>query len=270
MNLPIIGLIPAGGTASRLGTMPCSKELIPIPSPIPNHLPEPVSQRLIRAYCSAGAQRISWILRHGKWDIPAYFGSGQNHGIPMDYSVMHYPYGPPFTLFQAFPLFQNHLVLLGFPDILLNHPNPFSPLVHTLRENPGIDVALGTVTATDPSSVDIIHSNEYHFVTHILPKPDNPTSSIAWIWAAWKPAFSHFLENFIRQKLEQISSLNTHLTPIPEIHIGHTIHHFIQSGGQVKAVHFPNTQYLDIGTPSGYNNLHSFIHAHHHLFSSEP
>lgn len=263
MKLPIIGLIPAGGTASRLGNIPCSKELIPIPSSIHNRLPEPVSQRLIRAYCLAGAERVSWILRHGKWDIPAFYGSGHNHGVAMDYSVMQHPYGPPFTLSQAYPLFQNHLVLLGFPDILLTQVNPFSPLVHCLMHNPEIDVALGTVTATDPSSVDIIHSNDNHFVTHIIPKPANPSSSIAWIWAAWKPTFSSFLENFVRQKLEQFSSLNTPLTPIPEIHIGHTIQHFIHSGGHVKAIHFPDTQYLDIGTPTGYNKLHSFTHNHH-------
>jgi glucose-1-phosphate thymidylyltransferase len=252
--------------ASRLGKLPCSKELIPIPGDGSEETPapatEPVAARLVRACALAGASRVSWILRHGKWDIPAYFGSGAASGVSMNYSVMEYPYGPPFTLNEAWHLYRNDIVLLGFPDILISHRDPFSSLVDRLRTG-SCDVALAVVTAPEPTLVDVVRMDDQSRIHQIIPKPSGIENTDAWLWAAWTPVFSEFLHKKVEALLEPILSKGSRpaASEIPEVHVGHIIDAFIQDGGSVQGVRFPDTRFLDIGTPDGFRAIpHFFNH----------
>lgn len=255
----IIGIIPAGGIASRLGPLPCSKELLPIGSA--SGQPVPVSTRLVQAYVNAGAESISWILRPGKWDIPAYFGSGLKWGVHMDYSVMEYPYGPPFTLNEAWNLFRGRTVLLGFPDILLNESDPFSPLVKMIQTGDR-DVALGIVEAPDPRAVDVVVMEPDNRISRIIPKPPDGQIKKAWIWAAWSPDFSAFLHSYIGRKLADLGPQPVPVENVPEIHVGHVIDAFIHEGGRVGGIEFPHVRFLDIGTPENWGRASQFLKSH--------
>lgn len=254
-DLPIIGIIPAGGVAKRLGKLPCSKELLPI-SPM-GQGPTPIGTLLVSNLIKGGAEEITWIIRNGKWDIPNYFGSGNAHGVSMNYNIMEYPYGPPFTLFEAYKQFRNKIVLLGFPDILLDHPNPFSPLVDELQ-NEDFDVALGVVSTDEPQKVDIVKMSEDSRIESIIPKPDSDSIKDAWIWAAWKPKFSDYLYHSINKKLAALKNNEDEEILVKETHIGHILQNFIESGGAIKGVKFPETKFLDIGTSNGWNKIEHF------------
>jgi glucose-1-phosphate thymidylyltransferase len=77
----IIGLIPAAGQATRIAPLPCSKELYPIGfRTVPGSdglRPKAVSHYLLEKMQIAGVRKAYFILRQGKWDIPAYWGDGE-------------------------------------------------------------------------------------------------------------------------------------------------------------------------------------------------
>ncbi len=87
-----IGLVPAAGTARRLGPLPCSKELLPIAVDRPerdqpgdrpgDRLGEPphearrvrvVADPLLRAFGRAGIERALLVIDRDKMDIPRHF-----------------------------------------------------------------------------------------------------------------------------------------------------------------------------------------------------
>ena len=84
----VIGLIPAGGQASRIAPLPCSKELYPIGFQLTKEQgprPKVVSQYLLEKMSLAGISKAYLVLRPGKWDIPAYFGDGSRLNMHLAY-----------------------------------------------------------------------------------------------------------------------------------------------------------------------------------------
>ncbi|MEM6402045.1 MAG: dTDP-glucose pyrophosphorylase, partial [Cyanobacteria bacterium P01_D01_bin.116] len=146
----IIGLIPAGGKATRISPLPLSKELYPVgfrgdrdieinnqtknqtknqnnnQNNNQNHLrPKVVSHYLLEKMQLAGIDKAYFILRSGKWDIPGYFGDGEMLSMSLGYLIMGVPYGVPFTLDSAYPFVKDAVVALGFPDILFEPKDAF-------------------------------------------------------------------------------------------------------------------------------------------------
>ena len=75
------GLIAAGGVASRLGALPCSKEIFPLANHFNNNRIMVGCENLIQYYRNADITNIHFILRKGKWDIPQLLGVGYIKGI---------------------------------------------------------------------------------------------------------------------------------------------------------------------------------------------
>ena len=74
----IVGLIPAAGQGTRIGPLPCSKEIYPIGfDPSLEGRPKAVSHYLLEKMKSADIQKAYVVLRAGKWDIPNYFMAGE-------------------------------------------------------------------------------------------------------------------------------------------------------------------------------------------------
>ena len=125
----IVGLLPAGGLASRISPIPCSKEIFPIGFHLPESRiglrPKAAAHYLIEKMQLAGAQKAYFILRDGKWDIPAYFGDGGMVGLPLGYLMMGLPYGVPFTLTRRILLSGRRRCCLGFRTFSFN---PVMPL----------------------------------------------------------------------------------------------------------------------------------------------
>jgi len=107
MNREIIGLLPAGGRASRVAPLPCSKELYPVGfhSVGKDGSPRPkvVSHYLLEKMRLADVKKAYIILREGKWDIPTYFGDGKILDMHLAYLMMGLPFGVPYTLDQVYP-----------------------------------------------------------------------------------------------------------------------------------------------------------------------
>ncbi|MEL6459245.1 MAG: sugar phosphate nucleotidyltransferase [Cyanobacteria bacterium J06621_15] len=259
-KLPVIGLIPAGGKATRISPLPLSKELYPVGFRVdgdikvnnlnnnqnnnPNNLrPKVVSHYLLEKMRNAGIDKAYFILRSGKWDIPAYFGGGEMLSMSLGYLIMDLPYGVPFTLDSAYPFVKDAVIALGFPDILFEPKDAYSKILKKLNSN-NADVVLGLFPTDKPQKAGMVDFDNDGKVISIIEKP--PQSNLRFMWgiAVWKPEFTEFLHEYLIGIREDINLAN-----LPEIPIGNVIQAAINKGLQVKAEAFENGSYLDIGTP---------------------
>ena len=244
----IVGLLPAGGTAARISPLPCSKEIFPIGFHSPeSHLglrPKATAHYLIEKMQSAGAQKAYFILRDGKWDIPAYFGDGGMVGLPLGYLMMGPPYGVPFTLDQAYPFIGESTVLFGFPDILFQPGDAFVRLLKRQVET-GADLVIGLFPAHQPHKMDMVEFDSEGRVLGITIKPRQTHLRFTWIIAVWGARFSHFMHEFVALR----KTVQSYEHGQRELYLGDVIQAAIQEGEQVENVLFRDGSYIDIGTP---------------------
>ena len=244
----IVGLVPAGGRADRISPIPCSKELFPVGFHSPgSHLglrPKTVAHYLLEKMRLAGAQKAFFILRHGKWDIPAYFGDGKLAGIPMAYLMMDLPHGVPFTLDQAYSFIGDATVVFGFPDILFQPADAFVQLLNR-REETNADVVLGLFPVSQPEKMDMVDLDRHGRVIGISIKPSRTHLRYTWIIAVWGGLFTDFLHGFVTAHKEKGKWEDGR----PEVFLGDVIHEAVQKGLLVEKVIFDQGSYLDIGTP---------------------
>ncbi len=253
----VVGLIPAGGKATRISPLPLSKELFPVGfrgdvddinknNQINGRAklrPKVVSHYLLEKMQLAGIDKAYFILRAGKWDIPAYFGDGEMLAMSLGYLIMGLPYGVPFTLDSAYPFVKDAVVALGFPDILFEPKDAYIKILERLDRS-NADVVLGLFPTDEPYKAGMVDFDDTGKVRSIIEKP--PQSDLRFMWgiAVWKPEFTEFLHEYLIAVKKDINLPN-----LPEIPIGNVIQAAISKGLQVEAEAFADGSYLDIGTP---------------------
>lgn len=236
----VIGLLPAGGQATRLSPLPLSKELYPLGfrnAADGRAVPKVVSHYLLEKMQQAGIAKAFFILRPGKWDIPAYYGDGELVQIRLGYLTVHVPYGVPYTLDQAYPFLQGATVAIGFPDILFQPEDAYVSLLARLQRT-GADVVLGLFPTENFRKAGMVQFDECGRVQQIVEKPQQTTLKYMWAIAVWSPRFTEFLHEFVSGKI-----------PDKEVPIGDVIQAGIGAGLRVEAEAFPDGSYLDVGTP---------------------
>jgi glucose-1-phosphate thymidylyltransferase len=236
----IIALLPAGGQATRLSPLPLSKELYPIGfrSDVAGKLkPKAVGHYLLEKMRLAGIRKAFFILRPGKWDIPAYFGDGTMLDMHLAYLTVHVPYGVPYTLDQAYPFIQQAIVALGFPDILFQPEDAYAKVLARLVKNQA-DVVLGLFPTQQYWKAGMVEFDGLGRVVQIIEKPQQTQLKYMWAIAVWTPRFTQFLHQY----------LSSH-KPAVELPIGNVIQAGIEAGLHVEAEAFADGSYLDVGTP---------------------
>jgi glucose-1-phosphate thymidylyltransferase len=212
--------------------------------------PKPVCQYLLENIRFAGAGKVYVILREGKWDIPAYFGDGSVLGLSVAYLLMGVPYGPPFTLDQAFPFMREATVLFGFPDIIVHPEDIYSKLVARL-DSANVDVVLGLFRAHDTAVLDMVETDDEGRVYSLQLKPATTQLLHTWMAAAWAPAFTSYMHEYLAAALDEVkrSSSFTAGATETELTMGHVFKAALSAGLRVESVYFETGSYLDIGTP---------------------
>lgn len=255
-SLNLVGLLPAGGTAQRIQPLPCSKELYPIGfHPVGRKLqlrPKTVSHYLLEKMQLASVTKAYFILRKGKWDIPAYFGDGSEPGVYLAYLIIGSSFGVPYTLDQAYPFIENATVVFGFPDILFEPDDAFVKLLERQSKS-GADLVLGLFTAEQPQKMDMVDLDARGRIRRIVIKPERTELLYTWIIAVWNSTFTHFLHGFVaseteRREKSRPSSPAADTKP-KELFLGDVIQEAIQDGLKIDSVFFPRGSYVDIGTP---------------------
>lgn len=249
----IIGLIPAAGRATRLGKIASSKEIMPA-----GRAQRPVAEFLIDQMRAAGADQIYFILRDGKWDIPAHFADGRRYQVPIGYLMMNDPWGPPFTLNQATPFVTDANVLVGFPDILISPNDAFARALSALNAT-GADAILGTFAARREDGCDLVTIDNNQRVTAVIPKENSPqwdTNSAAWLFAVWSPTFTAYFSRKVNELAQLARQMPAH--PQPEWPVGTILNNAVADGLDLRSVHFSQGQFLDIGEPDRLAKARSF------------
>jgi glucose-1-phosphate thymidylyltransferase len=245
----IVGIVPAAGRATRLGPLPCSKELYPIGfttgADDRGLRPKPVGQFLLEHFRRAGARRAFIVLRKGKWDIPEFFGDGASIGLAIAYLMMNLPHGVPYTVDQAHDFVREATVVFGFPDMLVEPENAYSLTVAHLKETRA-DVALGVFPTDQPHLGDPIEFDEHGRIRKILVKPMESDLRYTWALAAWEPSFTAFMHEFVAERERRAG---TQRPPASELHMSHVIMAAMEAGLRVEALHLPDGRFLDIGVP---------------------
>jgi len=255
----VVGLIPAAGRATRLAPLPCSKELLPVgfltPAEGADRKPKPVSQYLLDRMKLAGARKVFFIARQGKWDIADYYADGSRLGLQLAYLHVGAPWGPPFTLTQATPFIGDADVVFGFPDILIDPPDSFSPLLARMQET-GADVVLGLFDCRADEPGDVIQTDGNGRVTALETKeerPVRPDRYVCWMFAVWRHTFTRFMTEHCR-KLASEAQEQVRRSPgakAPEWPVGAVIAAAMREGLHVDSVFFESGRFLDVGTPDG-------------------
>ena len=243
-NQNIVGVIPAAGNALRLSPIPCSKEIFPIgfeKSGQSTTIKVAVSD-LLEGMEEAGARQLYMILRKGKWDIPAYLGTGLSARYTLSYIITDPTPGTHYSIDSAYHFMKDKTVLLGFPDILFNPKHVFADLLKQQRYS-GADVVLGLFKTDNPAKADMVELDDSGQVTEIVIKPESTPLHYCWAMAVWSPAFTEYLHDFI----SDLTNKAFHPSR-PEIFIGNVMQHAMKDGLVIEGVRFPDGHFTDIGT----------------------
>ncbi len=246
----VVGLIPAGGHATRISPLPCSKELYPIgfhsEEAGRERRPKVVSHYLLEKMRFAGILKAYIVLRPGKWDIPAYFGDGSMLNMHIAYLALGCPFGIPFTLDQAYPFVRDARVAFGFPDILFDAQDAFEKLLVRHSEIRA-DISLGLTPIDQSPRFDKVDFDENGAVREIHLGLSDSRLRYGWAIAVWNPTFTEFLHGYARDRA-------TTAAGGPELSVGHAIKAALHAGLRVEALPVDEEPYLDIGTPEDLAN----------------
>jgi glucose-1-phosphate thymidylyltransferase len=240
-----VGVIPAAGHATRLSPLPSSKELLVVglrDAGSRGARPMVVSQHLLENLRHAGIRKAYFVVRHGKWDVPAYWGSGSEIGLDLAYVVLTQSPGVPYTIDAAYPFVRDAHVAFGFPDIICHPPDAFAS-VRARLEEADADVVVGVFPVASPAACDGVVLRADGTIEDIEIKLPSSAPRLSWCLAMWSPRFTEFLHEHLRRRGDG--------TDAPELSAGHVLRASLQEGFVLHSVVFEDGGYLDVGTPEG-------------------
>lgn len=251
----VVGLIPAGGIASRLSKIPCSKEIFPMQYSVASGSISVVSENLIHYFKTSGIENIFFILREGKWDIPKYFGDGSFFGVNIGYFMVNLTFGTPFTLNQAYPFVKDKIIALGFPDIIIEPKNAYAPLIEKINATEA-DLVLGIFPIENYLKWDMIEFDSQNRVDQIVIKQDRPDLKWGWTNVVWKPSFTEYLNKYLSEFLRSNPDGKIRFSDglSRELYVGDVIQAAKDEGLQIDYVKFEKGDSLDIGTVEDLRN----------------
>ena len=243
-RLPVVGVVPMAGQATRLADLTCSKEILPVKfshSPdTPQQQPKAVCEHLLGQMHSAGIQDIYIVIRDDKWDIPSFLGDGSHLDLRLAYLMMGRPFGTPYSVDQAYAFVRDRRVAMGFPDMCFNTPEIFTKLL-AHQAMSGADLVLGVFPADRPEKVDMLELGADHRIKQLIIKPVETTLTNTWGVAIWTPVFTEFMHTFLDSHQHTADRA-------PELYIGDVVRAAIQAGMNVQGIPVSEQPFIDIGT----------------------
>ena len=241
----VVGLVPAAGTASRLGVRSGSKELLRVwrrPG-TPTTEAEPVIRCLLAALEAAGAERALIVIRVGKDDIPAALGAASGDGMPLEYVRVSSSPSPPFTLDAAVPLIGDATVVLGLPDILFEPREAAGRVLERLVRT-GADLALGLFPHPVIRRADVVELKADGTIGAVDRSGACVPGVLSWALAAWRASFTTFLHDFV-------AGIAAEDPRAGALGLGDVVNAAIAGGLAVTGEVVSDDTFLDVGTPEG-------------------
>jgi glucose-1-phosphate thymidylyltransferase len=239
---PVTGLIPAAGRGSRLPNLSCSKELLPLPGENDAGT-QPAIEYSARFLLSCGITRQHVVIAPTKRDIPEFLGDGSRLGARISYTEIAESPGVPYSLAAAFEQVAAATVVLVFPDIMFEPRAAIAAYLGSFDPQE-CDVVLPLVPSTRGDKVDMVSTDSDDIVREIRPKPGAGQHGWTWVAAAWSPAFTAFLHQFV-----STDAGRTQHPSGPELYVGDVMNAAIAAGLSIKARQFASGEAIDVGTP---------------------
>ncbi|MCX7791481.1 MAG: sugar phosphate nucleotidyltransferase [Chloroflexaceae bacterium] len=243
----LVGLLPAAGRGSRLGPVPCSKEIMPLGfHPVPeggSALWRPVTaiEGHLRALRAAGATRAVIVIGETKADLVRYIGDGEAYGLAVAYVYQRHLRGMPFALDLARPWVRDATVLFAMPDTIIAPQETLALLAQGHRQTPA-DVTLGLFRTDAPHKFGMVALNGAGKVIGFVDKPARSALEFMWGAAVWSPRFTAFLHDY----------LATLPATGPECVLSDVFAAALEAGLRIEAVPLHGAAYHDIGTPEDF------------------
>jgi glucose-1-phosphate thymidylyltransferase len=238
------GIVPAAGIGARMQPYRAAKELIQIGYRTVDGRPHPQAavEHVLHAMREGGADRIMLVLSPEKWEVFRYLGSGQQLGVDLAYLCQEDPLGLPHALDLAAPFLSGQTVCMGMPDTIVRPHDCYARLLE-FHEAQRADLSLGVFPADQPQALApvVIEPGTYH-VLAIVDKPETPPASNTWGIAAWSPAFTELLHDFVGTALRGSRR---------ELLLSDAFVSAVAANLRVRALTFESGEFHDIGTPAG-------------------
>ena len=245
-----IGVLPAAGRGSRMGTIPCSKEIMPLGFQLqhdqdpPYWRPVTTLEQHIHALRVAGADCVLIIINDAKDDLVRYIGNGERFGLSVAFVLAPSnikAQGTPGSINLAAPWIGEHTTLLALPDTLITPIDTMAQLAHSHKQN-GADLTLGMFRTSTPYKFGMVRFDRQDEIVGFVDKP--PYSDLVWMWgiAAWSERFTKFLDAFLAQ-----ASYSA-----PEIVLSEIFEASLKAGLNIQGIKFERSQYHDTGTPEDF------------------
>jgi glucose-1-phosphate thymidylyltransferase len=210
--------------------------------------PKVISSYLLEKMRRADVKRVYFILRPGKWDIPAYFGDGKMLDMHIGYLIMDLPFGVPFTVDQAYEFVKNATIVFGFPDIIFEPQDAFKQLLNKQQQT-NADIVLGLFEAHRPEKMDMVELDRRGNISRIDIKPINTQLRYTWIIAVWTKRFSGFMHRYVQKYKSRFPAENGCNPEQKEVYVGDVIQAALNTDIKIEKVIFTDSEYIDIGTP---------------------
>jgi NDP-sugar pyrophosphorylase family protein len=164
----VVGVIPAAGYATRLGSLSGSKEILPVGG-------RPVMDYLVERMRAGGCTRLRVVTRPAKVDLIS-------HAEELGAEVV---LGHPETVSASFlagmeGLATDDVVLIGFPDTVWEPVDGFQPLRAAVDQGCEVAAGLFRIDAESLIRSDVVAFGEDDRIARIDVKPTEPASE--WIW----------------------------------------------------------------------------------------
>jgi len=240
-TLPLLGLVPAAGRATRLTGVAGSKELVPVPGPGPGGAPRPVAEFLLSALAGAGVERAYVVLRTGKWDVAEHFAAAPPPGLRLAYLVTAGTDSIPASLDLAYPFARGATVVTGFPDSCFTPLDAVGRAVRRHRAG-GAAVTVVLFRSDRPDKTDMVELDGDR-VVGLRVKPGACGLDYTYGAAVWSPEFTEFLHDFLARRQGREPR------PEPELQISQVLVAGLAAGLEIDAETTPLGRYVDVGTP---------------------
>jgi glucose-1-phosphate thymidylyltransferase len=239
----LVGVIPAAGRGSRLGRLPCSKELFPLgyeeaASEASGYRSHVVGQFVLDEMLLAGAKKVFMIIGPGKSDIMEFFGDGRRFGVDIAYLFQERLSGMPTALDLLSNWIGDDTVLFGMPDTIVQPAGCLRTIVSHHVEV-GADLTLGLFPTNTPERfgmVDIVDG----LPARVVDKPATTELTHMWGLACWSGRFTSLLHEYVSVRSERSG----------ELLLGDAFQIAIDRALVVDAVKLEGAEYLDVGTPN--------------------
>lgn len=235
-----VGLIPAAGSGSRLPDRELSKEMLPVCNDA-----TPVVAHLLHSMRLAGIEDIIVVLRGSKTDLSDYLSGEEWQDTFFDVKMTAGTSGVPETVALGLQDERSRNVAFGFPDILFEPRDAYRTMMLEL-ESGNSDVILGLFPTRNYSKSDMVDTDKDGRVIDIEIKPKNTVQDLTWILAVWRPAFTQYLLDLLKNDYERICDL---AAKPDDNQLGQIFKLAIVDGLIVNSVSFMSGKILDVGTP---------------------